>query len=113
MLKKRKRRYSICATPATTGAKVRVIGTSTVILNYAGEGESVSVVQSNEDVGQDREPPAGSQVQEVAVGDATGTLITGADGEGALLRWEAAGVRYVVAGTLSAEEAVKVAEGLQ
>jgi outer membrane lipoprotein-sorting protein len=93
--------------------EVRVIGTGTVILNYAGEGESVSVVQSNEEVGQDREPPAGSQVQEVTVGDATGTLITGADGEGALLRWEQAGLRYVVAGTLSAEETLKVAEGLQ
>jgi outer membrane lipoprotein-sorting protein len=93
--------------------EVRVIGTGTVILNYGGEGESVSVVQSNEEVGQDREPPAGSQVQEVTVGDATGTLITGADGEGALLRWEQAGLRYVVAGTLSAEETMKVAEGLQ
>lgn len=93
--------------------EVRVIGTGTVILNYAGEGESVSVVQSNEEVGQDREPPAGSQVQEATVGDATGTLITGADGEGALLRWEQAGLRYVVAGTLSAEETLKVAEGLQ
>jgi hypothetical protein len=95
-----------------TMVEVRVIGTSTVIFNYAGEGESVSVVQSNEEVGQDREPPAGSQVQEVQVGDATGTLITGAEGEGALLRWEEAGVRYVVAGTLSADEALKVAEGL-
>jgi outer membrane lipoprotein-sorting protein len=93
--------------------EVRVIGTGTVILNYAGEGESVSVVQSNEEVGQDREPPAGSQVQEVTVGDATGTLISGADGEGALLRWEQDGLRYVVAGTLSAEEALRVAEGLQ
>ncbi len=92
--------------------EVRVIGTSTVILNYAGEGASVSVVQSNEEVGQDREPPAGSEVQEVTVGDATGTLITGPNGEGALLRWEQAGVRYVVAGTLSAEETLKVAEGL-
>jgi outer membrane lipoprotein-sorting protein/predicted Fe-Mo cluster-binding NifX family protein len=93
--------------------EVRVIGSSTVILNYAGDGSSVSVVQSNEDVGQDREPPAGSQVQEVPVGDAVGTLITGADGEGALLRWEKDGVRFVVAGTLSADEALKVAEGLQ
>jgi outer membrane lipoprotein-sorting protein/predicted Fe-Mo cluster-binding NifX family protein len=93
--------------------EVRVIGSSTVILNYAGDGSSVSVVQSNEDVGQDREPPAGSQVQEVPVGDAVGTLITGADGEGALLRWEQDGVRFVVAGTLSADEALKVAEGLQ
>lgn len=93
--------------------EVRVIGTGTVILNYAGEGGSVSVVQSNEEVGRDREPPAGSQVQEVQVGDAAGTLITGGDGQGSLLRWEQGGLRYVVAGTLSGDEALKVAEGLK
>lgn len=93
--------------------EVRVIGTTTVILNYAGEGGSVSLVQSNEEVGRDREPPAGSAVSEVAIGDSTGTLISGADGQGSLLRWEQAGVRYVVAGTLAGDEAVKVAEGLK
>jgi predicted Fe-Mo cluster-binding NifX family protein len=84
-----------------------------VILNYAGEAGSVSVVQSNEEVGRDREPPAGSDVREVQVGEATGTLITGADGQGSLLRWEEGGIRYVVAGTLSGDEALKVAEGLE
>jgi outer membrane lipoprotein-sorting protein len=93
--------------------EVRVVGTGTVILNYAGEAGSVSVVQSNEEVGRDREPPAGSDVREVQVGEATGTLITGADGQGSLLRWEEGGIRYVVAGTLSGDEALKVAEGLE
>lgn len=93
--------------------EVRVAGTSTVILNYAGEAGSVSVVQSNEDVGRDREPPAGSQEAEVSVGGLPATLITGGDGQGSLLRWEDAGVRYVVAGTLSGDEALKVAEGLR
>ena len=93
--------------------EVRVVGTSTVILNYAGEGGSVSVVQSNEDVGRDREPPAGSQEAEVSVGGLPATLITGGDGQGSLLRWEDAGVRYVVAGTLAGDEAVRVAEGLR
>lgn len=93
--------------------EVRVVGTSTVILNYGGEGGSVSVVQSNEEVGRDREPPAGSQVSEVTVGGLPATMIAGGDGEGSLLRWEQDGVRYVVAGTLSADEAVKVAESLQ
>jgi outer membrane lipoprotein-sorting protein len=93
--------------------EVRVVGTGTVILNYAGEGGSVSVVQSNEEVGRDREPPAGSQVSEVQVGDAAGTLIAGGDGQGSLLRWEEGGVRYVIAGTLSPDEALKVAEGLK
>ncbi len=93
--------------------EVRVVGTSTVILNYAGEAGSVSVVQSNEDVGRDREPPAGSQVAEVSVGGLPATLVTGGDGQGSLLRWEDAGVRYVVAGTLAGDEALKVAEGLK
>lgn len=93
--------------------EVRVVGTGTVILNYAGEGGSVSVVQSNEEVGRDREAPAGSQVAEVQVGGAPATLITGGDGQGSLLRWEQGGVRYVVAGTLAGDEAVKVAEGLR
>ena len=96
-----------------TLVEVRVIGTMTVILNYAGDGGSVSLVQSNEEVGRDREPPAGSAVSEVPIGEATGTLITGGDGQGSLLRWEQGGVRYVVAGTLSGDEAVKVAEGLE
>jgi outer membrane lipoprotein-sorting protein/predicted Fe-Mo cluster-binding NifX family protein len=93
--------------------EVRTVGDATVIMNYAGEGGSVSVVQSSEEVGRDREPPAGSQVQDVQVGSAPATLITGGDGQGSLLRWEQDGVRYVVAGTLSGDEAVKVAEGLQ
>lgn len=93
--------------------EVRVVGTSTVILNYAGEAGSVSVVQSNEDVGRDREPPAGSEVAEVTVGGLPATLITGGDGQGSLLRWEDAGVRYVVAGTLAGDEALRVAEGLE
>ena len=93
--------------------EVRVVGTSTVILNYAGEAGSASVVQSNEDVGRDREPPAGSQVSDVSVGGLPATLITGGDGQGSLLRWEDAGVRYVVAGTLSGDEALKIAEGLR
>lgn len=96
-----------------TLVEVRIVGTGTVILNYAGESGSVSIVQSNEEVGRDREPPAGSQVQNVKVGDADATLITGGDGQGSLLRWEDAGLRYVVAGTLSGDEAVKVAEGLK
>lgn len=93
--------------------EVRVIGTGTVILNYTGESGSVSVVQSNEEVGRDREPPAGSEVRTVAVGGATGTLITGGDGQGSLLRWEQDGIRYVVAGTISSDEALRVAEGLE
>ncbi len=93
--------------------EVRVMGTSTVILNYAGAGASLSIVQSNEDVGDDREPPAGSNVSEVTVDGVPATLVEGADGQGSLLSWEVNGVRYVVAGTLSGAEAIQVAEGLE
>lgn len=93
--------------------EARTVGTSTIILNYAADGASLSVVQSNEDVGNDREPPAGSSVSQVTVGDSPATLISGGDGEGSLLRWEEGGIKYVVAGTISADEAIKVAEGLK
>jgi outer membrane lipoprotein-sorting protein len=92
--------------------EVRVMGTSTVILNYAGADASLSIVQSNEDVG-DREPPAGSNVSTVTIDGVPATLVEGADGQGSLLSWEVAGIRYVVAGTLNGEAAIQVAEGLK
>jgi predicted Fe-Mo cluster-binding NifX family protein len=93
--------------------EVRVVGTSTVILNYGGTGGNVSVVQSNEDVGRDRVPPDGSQTAQVTVNGLPATLITGSDGTNSLLRWQDGGVRYVVAGPLAGTEALKVAEGLK
>ncbi|WP_129671670.1 DUF4367 domain-containing protein [Candidatus Chloroploca sp. Khr17] len=93
--------------------EVRVVGTSTVILNYSGDTGSMSVVQSNEDVGRDREPPAGSLVEEVTVDGVPATLISGDNGQGSLLRWEVDGIRYVIAGTLSGDEAIAVGEGLE
>ncbi|MEI6179422.1 MAG: DUF4367 domain-containing protein [Chloroflexales bacterium] len=93
--------------------EVRLIGTTTVILNYSGTGGSLSVVQSNADVGGDRVPPADSQATEVLVGGNPATLITGSANQGSFLRWQAGEVRYVVAGTLTGDEALKVAEGLR
>ena len=92
---------------------VRVVGTSTVILNYGGASGNVSVVQSNEDVGRDRVPPDGSQTSQVTVNGLPATLITGGDGTSSLLRWQDGGVRYVIAGPLTGAEALKVAEGLK
>ncbi len=93
--------------------EVRVAGPDAVILNYAGAGGSVSVVQGSEAPGGDREPPAGSRTRAVTVRGADGVLITGADGRGSLLRWEEGGLRYVVAGAIGADEALKVAESLR
>ncbi|NJN16735.1 MAG: DUF4367 domain-containing protein, partial [Oscillochloris sp.] len=100
--------------PAGTALiEVRVIGTSTVILNYGGADASLSLVQSNAETGAEREPPAGSEVTPVTVRGVEGTLIIGPNGEGSLLRWEENGIRYVIAGTLSGDEALNVAEGLE
>ncbi|MCX7792727.1 MAG: DUF2092 domain-containing protein [Chloroflexaceae bacterium] len=93
--------------------EVRVAGPNAVILNYAGAGGSVSVVQGSEAPGGDREPPAGSQTRAVTVRGVPGALITGADGRGSLLRWEEGDLRYVVAGAIGADEALKVAESLR
>ncbi|MGQ9927453.1 MAG: DUF4367 domain-containing protein [Chloroflexaceae bacterium] len=93
--------------------EVRLAGSEAVILNYAGAGGSVSVVQGSTAPGADREPPAGSQTRSVTVRGAEGLLITGAAGQGSLLRWEEGGLRYVVAGAIAADEALKVAESLR
>jgi outer membrane lipoprotein-sorting protein len=93
--------------------EVRVVGTGTVILNYGGDGASMSLVQSNEDVGDGREPPAGSDVKQITVRGQPATLIVGADGQGSLLTWDEGGIKTMIAGTISGDEAVKVAEGLK
>jgi len=94
--------------------EVRVIGDDTVILNYGGGDQSLSLVQSTaRQAGAEREPPVGSSVESVTVRGAAGTLIRGADGQGSLLRWQENGVSYVIAGTVSGEEALRTAEGLE
>jgi outer membrane lipoprotein-sorting protein len=94
--------------------EVRVIGTDTAILNYAGGEQSLSLVQSNAGApGDERPAPTGSSVETVTVRGVEGTLIRGADGQGSLLRWEEAGIKYVIAGTISGEEALQTAEGLK
>ncbi len=99
--------------PGMVLVEVRVAGPGAVILNYASAGGSVSVVQGSEAPGGDREPPAGSQTRAVTVRGTSGVLITGAAGQGSLLRWEEGGLRYIVAGAIGADEALKVAESLR
>lgn len=94
--------------------QVQLVGDHTVIQTYTGGTTSFSVVQSTREVGRDRQPPAGSQTQEVQVRGQTATLIVGNGSEqGSLLRWQENSVRFVVAGTLNADDAVKVAESLK
>lgn len=94
-------------------SEVQLVGDSTVIQTYSGS-TSFSVVQSSREVGRDRQPPAGSQEQQVTVRGQQGTLITGSGSEqGSLLRWQENGIRFVVAGTLSADDVQHVAESLK
>ena len=93
--------------------EVRLLDTSTVILNYVGSAMSLSIVQSREDLGRDREPPVGSKVESVTVNGLPATLITGENGQGSMLRWEDQRVYYIVTGTLSGEEALQVATALR
>lgn len=99
---------------SATLIEVQVIAGETVIQNYVGGATTFSIVQSSNDVGADRQPPAGSEVQQVTLRGQEATLITGSgEQQGSLLRWEENGVRVVVAGTLSADEALRVAESLE
>jgi hypothetical protein len=89
-------------------------GSPAVIQNYSGP-VAFSLAQGRNDIARDREPPAGSQVSEVTVRGQPATLITNTSGSqgGSLLRWQENGVTIFIAGTLSGEQALAVAESLQ
>ena len=94
--------------------ELRLLGDETVIQNFAGDSVSFSLVQSTSEIGDDRFPPPGSMVAEITVRGQPATLITGSGEEqGSLLRWEENGVRIIIAGTLSADDTIAVAESLQ
>jgi len=93
--------------------EVRVVGTDTVIINYNGADTSMSLVQSNGDLSDNRQPPVGSNTKQVTVRGQSATLITAADGKSSFLSWEEGGIKTLIAGTISGDEAIKVAEGLK
>ncbi len=93
---------------------VQVIGDTLVIQNYVGSQVTFSIVQSSDEMGAERQPPIGSEVQTITVREQEATLITSGDDQpGSLLRWVEDDVRIIVAGTLSADDALRVAEALQ
>lgn len=93
---------------------VQVIGDKMVIQNYVGSQVTFSIVQSSDEMGAERQPPIGSEVRTITVREQEATLITSGDDQpGSLLRWIEDDVRIIVAGTLSADDAVRVAEALQ
>ena len=88
-----------------------------VIQNYSGT-IAFSLVQTK---GQDgaggvgeQGIPFGAKSETVTVRGQQGTLITGSGNEqGTLLRWQENGVTFIVAGTLSREQALAIAGSLQ
>lgn len=103
-------------TPPPAGAalvELRMIGSETVIQNFAGTGISFSLVQSRSELGNERQPPVGSQVAQVTVRGQAATLVTSGEPQGSMLSWEENGVRIVIAGTLTGEQATTIAETLK
>jgi outer membrane lipoprotein-sorting protein len=90
------------------------MGGETVIQNYSGS-LAFSLVQTRGDGSPDgRQAPLGATSQTVTVRGQEGTLITGSGAQqGSMLRWQEDGVTIIIAGTLSAEDALAIAAALE
>ncbi|WP_025745860.1 outer membrane lipoprotein-sorting protein [Kallotenue papyrolyticum] len=85
----------------------------TVIQNFNGP-ILFSLVQGRGELPSEQQAPAGAEVRQVQVRGVLGTMIIGNETErGTLLRWRENGVTLVVAGTLSPDEALAIAESLR
>ena len=80
----------------------------TIILRYDHSATSFTIVQGPEPL---KEEPTG-QTSEVSLRGGTATLITDTQGN-SFLSWVEDGVTIIIAGRISQDEAVKVAESLQ
>ena len=82
-----------------------------IILHYDHSETSFTVIEGTID---DRMPlPTGTQETEVSVRGRTATLFSDEAGGSSLLTWEEDGVAITIAGHISQDEIVKVAESLQ
>lgn len=81
-----------------------------VVQGYSGPGVEWSLVQSQ---GETAERATNLKGTEVKLRGTTATLIEGSGNVGTLLSWKENGISFVIAGSLSAEEAVAVAESLK
>lgn len=107
-------------TPAQLPAGVRLeqvqvlkLRGQTVIQNFDGP-ILFSLVQGRGTLPGAQQAPAGAEVRQVQVRGVPGTMIIGNEGErGTLLRWSENGVTLVVAGTLTPDEAMAIAESLR
>ncbi|HEX6293221.1 MAG TPA: DUF2092 domain-containing protein [Herpetosiphonaceae bacterium] len=85
----------------------------TVIQNYSGT-INFSLVQGKGRFPGEGSMPDGAQTQQVTVRGQSATLITGGGAQqGTLLRWQEQGVTIVIAGTLTPDEASRIAESLK
>lgn len=86
----------------------------TVIQNFGG-ASVFSVVQAKGGFPGDEQAPAGAKARKVTVRGHEAVLITSGSGEeqGTLLRWEENGITIVVAGAISPDQAIGVAESLK
>ena len=85
----------------------------TVIQNYSGAVNFSLVQGKGRFPGEDREP-AGAQSRQTTVRGESATLITGGGAEqGTFLRWQENGVTIAIAGTLTPDEAARIAESLK
>jgi outer membrane lipoprotein-sorting protein len=84
------------------------------VLQFYGGTANFTIVQSQGDAPGEQAAPAGADVQEVTVRGQQAELITASGAEGGtVLRWSEDGISFVIAGTLSADQATALAESLQ
>lgn len=84
------------------------------VLQFYGGAANFTIVQSQGDAVGDQAAPAGADVQEVTVRGEQAELVTASGAEGGtVLRWSENGISFVIAGTLSADQATALAESLQ
>jgi len=86
----------------------------TVIQNFGGSSV-FSLVQAKGGFPGDERAPTGAQARTVTVRGHEATLISSGSGgeQGTLLRWEENEITIVVAGTISPDEAIAIAESLK
>jgi hypothetical protein len=90
---------------------IKLPQSTAVVQSFSGPGVEWSLVQSQGDFdGSKRDNVGGTAVD---VRGAKGTLIEGKGNVGTLLSWEENGVSFVVAGNISAEDALKIAADLK
>lgn len=84
------------------------------VLQFYGGAANFTIVQSQGDAPGEQAAPADADVQQVTVRGQQAELITASGEEGGtVLRWSENGISFVIAGTLTPDQATALAETLQ